>query len=72
MTQRGANVALDVNAALGAAPTLDVTAAVLAVVNQNTAPLNVTAPPQQQPAAQAPATPAPATTTPQRPRQQGR
>lgn len=73
MTQRGANVALDVNAALGAAPTLDVTAAVLAVVNQNTAPLNVTAPPpQQQPAAQAPATPAPATTTPQRPRPQGR
>jgi Skp family chaperone for outer membrane proteins len=72
MTQRGANLAVDVNAALGSAPTLDITAAVLAAVNQNTAPLNVTAPPpQQQPAAQTPArTPAP--TTPQRPRPQGR
>jgi len=51
MQQRGATVMLDSGAVLSAAPTLDVTAAVLAVVNQNTAPLNVNAPPpQQQPA----------------------
>jgi outer membrane protein len=48
MQQRGATVMLDSGAVLSAAPTLDVTAAVLAVVNQNTAPLNVNAPPQQQ------------------------
>jgi Skp family chaperone for outer membrane proteins len=71
MQQRGANLAVDVNSTLGVAPTLDVTAAVLAVVNQNTTPLNVVAPPPQQPAAQQPAaTQQPA--TPQRPRPQGR
>ncbi len=73
MTQRGANVALDANSALAAAATLDVTAAVLAAVNQNTTPLNVVAPPppqqsgqqqqQQQPAQQQ---------QQQRPRPQGR
>jgi len=57
MTQRGANIAIDTNGALAIAPTIDVTAAVLAIVNQNTTPLNVVAPPppqqqQQQPAQQ--------------------
>ena len=51
MQQRGATVMLDSGSVLGAAPTVDVTTAVLAVVNQNTAPLNVNAPPPaQQPA----------------------
>jgi len=72
MTQRGANLVVDSSASLAPTPTLDVTPAVLAAVNQNTAPLNVTAPPPQQPAAQAPAAAAPAATTPQRPRPQGR
>lgn len=59
MQQRGATVVIDRGTTLGAAPTVDLTAAVLAVVNQNTTPLNVNAPPPQQPAAQAPATPQP-------------
>jgi outer membrane protein len=51
MQQRGATVMLESGSVLGASPTIDVTAAVLAVVNQNTAPLNVNAPPPaQQPA----------------------
>lgn len=55
MQQRGASIMLDRGAVLNAAPTVDVTAAVLAVVNQNTAALNVNAPPpQQQPAATTP------------------
>ena len=49
--QRGATVVLDRGATLSAAPSVDITAAVLAIVNQNTTPLNVNAPPpQQQPA----------------------
>ena len=53
MQQRGATVMLDSGAVLSAAPTIDVTAAVLAVVNQNTAPLNVNAPPPPQQSAPA-------------------
>jgi Skp family chaperone for outer membrane proteins len=71
MQQRGATLVLDRGGVLDASPTLDITAAVLAIVNQNTAPLNVNAPaPAQQPAAQRPATPQPA--QPNRPRPQGR
>jgi outer membrane protein len=57
--QRGANIVLDRSASLiQPAPTLDLTAAVLAIVNQNATPLNINAPPpQQQPAAQPPAQP---------------
>ena len=73
--QRNANIVLDASQVLTSAPTLDITAAVLAIVNQNSTPLNVNAPP---PPATAPApvspgrpgTPAP--TTPARPRPQGR
>ena len=69
MQQRGATLVLDRGGVIDASPTLDITAAVLAIVNQNTAALNVNAPPpQQQPAAgQRPATP-----QPNRPRPQGR
>jgi outer membrane protein len=72
MQQRGATLVLDRGGVIDASPTLDITAAVLAIVNQNTAALNVNAPPpQQQPAAgQRPATPQPA--QPNRPRPQGR
>lgn len=53
MQQRGATIAVDSGATLAISPTVDITAAVLAVVNQNTTPLNVNAPaPQQQPAQQ--------------------
>ena len=52
-TQRGATVVVDRGASLFVSPTVDLTPAVLAVVNQNTAPLNVNAPPPaQQPAQQ--------------------
>ncbi len=62
--QRNATVIIDRSASLFVAPTVDLTAAVLAVVNQNTTPLNVNAPPpQQQPAQQQPQQP---------PRPQGR
>lgn len=67
LQQRGGMIALDRSATLGASPNVDITAAVLAVVNQNTTPLNVNAPPPaQQPAAGQP----PA--QPQQPRPQGR
>ena len=56
LQQRGGTIAIDTGATLVAAPTVDITAAVLAVVNQNSTPLNVNAPPPQQQAA----TPAPA------------
>lgn len=57
-TQRGATVVLDRGSLLAnPAPAIDLTAAVLAAVNQNNAPFNVNAPPPQQPAAQAPAQP---------------
>ena len=71
MQQRGATIVMDRGGLITAAPALDVTPAVLAIVNQNNTPLNVNAPPpQQQPAA----TPAPAQPQPQpnRPRPQGR
>jgi len=55
MQQRGATIAVDAGATLAISPTVDITPAVLAVVNQNTTPLNVNAPPpQQQPAQQQP------------------
>jgi outer membrane protein len=69
MQQRGATVIMDRGSLVSASPALDITPAVLAIVNQNATPLNVNAP------AQAPAA-APATTPPQpqpnRPRPQGR
>ena len=67
--QRGATMILDRRAVLvpiNAA--IDVTDAVLAVVNQNTTPLNVTAPPP----AQQPAQPGQQPQQPPRPRPQGR
>lgn len=72
--QRGATIVLDSSQVLTSAPTLDITAAVLAIVNQNATPLNVNAPPPTpQPAATGQP---PATSTPQqqqpRPRPQGR
>jgi Skp family chaperone for outer membrane proteins len=74
--ERGANLAVDVATTLAHLPALDVTDAVLALMNQNAAPFSVTAPPPQQPAAAAPGVPRPATappaTTPPRPRPQGR
>ena len=67
MQQRGANLAVDRGATLAINPAVDITDAVLAVVNQNTAALNVNAPaPAQQPNAQQPAP------TPQQNRPQGR
>jgi Skp family chaperone for outer membrane proteins len=71
MAQRGASVVVDAGSILSSSPALDVTAAILAAVNQNTAALNVNAPPPQQPAAATPAATTPAT-TPQRPRPTGR
>jgi len=67
-----ATIVLDSSQALISSPALDLTAPVLAIVNQNTAPFNVNAPaPTPAPAAAGrPATPAPA--TPNRPRPQGR
>ena len=52
MQQRGATIALDRGATLAINPSVDITDAVLAVVNQNTAAINVNAPPPQAPAAQ--------------------
>ena len=70
--QRGASIVIDRSATLTTpAPAIDLTAAVLAIVNQNATPLNVNAPPPQQPAAQAPAQPQPQPPQQQR-RPQGR
>ena len=66
--QRGATVVLDTTNVVFAAPQVDVTQAVLALMNANTAPFNVVAPPPQQPAA----APAPAQPQQQRPRPPGR
>jgi Skp family chaperone for outer membrane proteins len=73
--QRGASIVMDASQVLTSAPALDITPAVLAIVNQNSTPLNVNAPPP--PAAPAapgarPATPTPAPATSNRPRPQGR
>jgi Skp family chaperone for outer membrane proteins len=74
--ERGANLAVDVATTLAHNPALDVTDAVLALMNQNAAAFSVTAPPPPQaPAGAAPTAPRPSTappaTTP-RPRPQGR
>jgi Skp family chaperone for outer membrane proteins len=66
MQQRGATIAVDAAATLAISPTVDITAAVLAIVNQNTTPLNVNAPPPQQAPAQ------PQQQQQQQPRPQGR
>lgn len=71
MQQRGATVVMDRRAVIDASPALDITAGVLAIVNQNAAPLNVNAPAAPAPAAAAPATQQPAA-QPNRPRPQGR
>lgn len=66
MRQRGANIAMDSSATLAIAGAVDVTDAVLAVVNQNTAAVNVNAPPPSQQPAQ------PQQQQQQQPRPQGR
>jgi Skp family chaperone for outer membrane proteins len=66
--ERGANLAIDVATTLATNPSLNVTDAVLALMNQNNTPFNVVAPAQQPPATQPPA-PQP---QPNRPRPQGR
>jgi Skp family chaperone for outer membrane proteins len=70
MQQRGATIAVDRGATLAINPAVDVTDAVLAIVNQNTAALNVNAPAPQQPAATPSAQPQ--QPRPQQPRPQGR
>jgi len=71
--ERGANLAVDVASTIAHNPALDVTDAVLALMNQNAAPFSVTAPVPTQPAAAAPRPAAtPPATTPTRPRPQGR
>ncbi|HYI46837.1 MAG TPA: OmpH family outer membrane protein [Allosphingosinicella sp.] len=73
MQQRGATLVVDRGSVIDAAPALDITPAVLAIVNQNTAPLNVNAPTQAPAGAQPPAgTRPPAQPQPNRPRPQGR
>jgi outer membrane protein len=70
---RGANLAIDVSITLATNPALNVTDAVLALMNQNSTPFNVVAPPPaQQPAAQQPANRPPTQPQPNRPRPQGR
>jgi len=71
MQQRGATVVMDRAGLITASPTLDITPAVLAIVNQNNTPLNINAPPPQQQPAAAP-TPAQPQPQPNRPRPQGR
>ena len=68
--ERGANLAVDVDATLAHNPAVNVTDAVLALMNANATPFNVNAPPPQQPAAQQPA--AQPQQQPNRPRPQGR
>jgi Skp family chaperone for outer membrane proteins len=68
--QRGASLTLDADSALVVSPQIDITPAVLALMNANTAAFSTTAPPP--PATPAPATPTPAPGTPPRPRPQGR
>ena len=63
--QRGATLAVDANNIAWSSPAIDITPAVIALVNQNTTPLNVNAPPPQQQPAQ-PQQPQP------QPRPQGR
>jgi len=74
--QRGATIVMDASQVLISAPAMDITASVLAIVNQNTNPLNVNAPPPPAtpaPAGARPGTPTPpAPAQPNRPRPQGR
>ena len=70
MQQRGANLAVDLDATLAHNQAINVTDAVLALMNANTTPFNVNAPPPQQPAQQ-PAAQQPAQQQ-NRPRPQGR
>ena len=72
--QRGATVVMDAGTVVSSAPALNITPAVLAIVNQNTAALNVNAPAQAAPGAQPPAAGRPPAAQPQpnRPRPQGR
>jgi Skp family chaperone for outer membrane proteins len=74
--QRGATLTLDATDTLTLSPALDITAGVLALMNQNTAPFATTAPapaPAPAPAGARPATPTPpAPAQPNRPRPQGR
>ena len=73
MQQRGASLVLDRGGVINSSPALDITPAVLAIVNQNAAPLNVNAPAQPAPGtAPRPAATTPPATTPTRPRPQGR
>jgi outer membrane protein len=69
MQQRGASLIMDRGSLVSASPALDVTPAVLAIVNQNTTPLNVNAP---APTAAPAATPTQPQPQPNRPRPQGR
>jgi Skp family chaperone for outer membrane proteins len=73
MQQRGASLVVDRGSVIDASPALDITPAVLAIVNQNSAPLNVNAPDQPAAGAQPPAgARPPAQPQPNRPRPQGR
>lgn len=73
MQQRGASLVVDRGSVIDASPALDITPAVLAIVNQNSAALNVNAPEQPAAGAQPPAgTRPPAQPQPNRPRPQGR
>jgi outer membrane protein len=71
MQQRGASIVFDRRSMIDASPALDITPAVLAIVNQNTAPLGTEAP-APAPAAAAPGAPAPTAPPANRPRPQGR
>lgn len=68
--QRGATVVLDAGSLVTSSPALNITPAVLAIVNQNSTAFNVNAP--AAPAAQPGARPTPAPAQPNRPRPQGR
>jgi len=57
MQQRGANLSIETGVTIAINPSIDITDSVLAIVNQNTAPLNVNAPPPQQQPGQQPAQP---------------
>lgn len=71
--QRGASVVLDAGTVITSAPALNVTPAVLAIVNQNNTPFNINAPTPAPAGAQPPgARPPAAQPQPNRPRPQGR
>jgi outer membrane protein len=69
--QRGATVVLDAGTVITSGPALNVTPAVLAIVNQNNTPFNINAPTPAPAGAQPPAGRPPAAQPP-RPRPQGR